>query len=79
MKLPIYINDLLTARTVEWERLEFRAGWNPKILREIEKGRDFFAWNEQVDWIVGNPPYKQFRKLIRKSQEISGEFSQCRS
>jgi len=26
MKLPININDLLTARTVEWERLEFKAG-----------------------------------------------------
>jgi ATP-dependent DNA helicase RecG len=34
MNLPININDLLTARTVEWERLEFKAGWNPeKILR----------------------------------------------
>ncbi|MDP8258362.1 MAG: putative DNA binding domain-containing protein [Candidatus Aadella gelida] len=26
--LPININDLLTARTVEWERLEFKSGWN---------------------------------------------------
>jgi predicted HTH transcriptional regulator len=30
MDLPININDLLTARTVEWERLEFKAGWNPE-------------------------------------------------
>ena len=29
MHLPININDLLTARTVEWERLEFKEGWNP--------------------------------------------------
>ncbi len=36
MNLPININDLLTARTVEWERLEFKAGWNPeKILRTL--------------------------------------------
>ena len=36
MNLPVNINDLLTARTVEWERLEFKAGWNPeKILRTI--------------------------------------------
>ena len=36
MKLPININDLLSARTVEWERLEFKAGWNPKsVLRTI--------------------------------------------
>jgi ATP-dependent DNA helicase RecG len=32
MKLPININDLLAARTVEWERLEFKAGWNPKAV-----------------------------------------------
>ena len=32
MKLPINITDLLTARTVEWERLEFKAGWNPKAV-----------------------------------------------
>ncbi len=32
MKLPINIHDLLTARTVEWERLEFKAGWNPKAV-----------------------------------------------
>jgi len=36
MNLPININDLLTARTVEWERLEFKAGWNPeKTLRTM--------------------------------------------
>ena len=32
MKLPVNIDDLLTARTVEWERLEFKAGWNPKAV-----------------------------------------------
>ena len=32
MKLPVNINDLLTARTVDWERLEFKAGWNPKAV-----------------------------------------------
>jgi len=36
MNLPININDLLTSRTVEWERLEFKAGWNPeKILHTL--------------------------------------------
>lgn len=30
MSSSININDLLTARTVESERLEFKAGWNPK-------------------------------------------------
>lgn len=29
MLLPININDLLHGKSVEWERLEFKAGWNP--------------------------------------------------
>ena len=32
MQLPININDLLTARTVESERLEFKTGWNPQDI-----------------------------------------------
>ena len=29
MPLPININDLLHGKAVEWERLEFKQGWNP--------------------------------------------------
>ncbi|MBM3880399.1 MAG: transcriptional regulator [Planctomycetes bacterium] len=29
MNLPINIADLLHGKSVEWERLEFKAGWNP--------------------------------------------------
>jgi len=36
MKLPININDILKARTFEWERLEFKEGWNPvKVMRTM--------------------------------------------
>lgn len=38
---------------------------------EIEKGRDFFAWHEPVDWIVGNPPYRQYTEFIEHSFEIA--------
>ena len=34
---------------------------------EIEKGRDFFAWNKPVDWMVGNPPYKLIKKWLEHS------------
>ncbi len=30
MKLPINVHDILAGRNVEWERLEFKAGWNPQ-------------------------------------------------
>lgn len=29
MPLPLDITDLLHGKTVEWERLELKAGWNP--------------------------------------------------
>jgi ATP-dependent DNA helicase RecG len=32
MSLPINITDLVHGRTVEWERLEFKQGWNPEVV-----------------------------------------------
>ena len=30
MALPINIADLIHGKTIEWERLEFKQGWNPE-------------------------------------------------
>ena len=38
---------------------------------EIEKGRDFFAWREPVDWCIGNPPYSIFSEWMRHSFKIA--------
>jgi ATP-dependent DNA helicase RecG len=36
MALPVNITELLSGNTVEWERLEFKAGWNPEdVLHSI--------------------------------------------
>ena len=35
MNLPININQLLHGKAVEWERLEFKAGWNPEVTPEV--------------------------------------------
>lgn len=32
MALPVNIEDLIHGRTVEWERLEFKKGWNPEVV-----------------------------------------------
>lgn len=32
---------------------------------EIEQGRDFFLWGEDVDWIIGNPPWSLFSDFNR--------------
>ena len=31
-KLPINVEDLLRQRTVEGERIEYKAGWNPEAV-----------------------------------------------
>lgn len=38
---------------------------------EISDGRDFFAWTEQVDWVIGNPPYSLTRKWFQHSYTIA--------
>lgn len=38
---------------------------------EIDKGRDFFDYNDKVDWIVTNPPYSLYRQFLQHSLELS--------
>lgn len=46
MALPINIEELLNGKTVEWERIEFRKGWNPeRTLKTIcAFANDFNNW-----------------------------------
>ena len=30
--LPINIDDLINGRIIEWERIEFKKGWNPEKI-----------------------------------------------
>lgn len=32
LKLPISLDDVLRGKSVEWERLEYKAGWNPEAV-----------------------------------------------
>ena len=38
---------------------------------ELKEGRDFFAFNEKVNWIVSNPPFSIFRQCLEHSFSIS--------
>jgi len=40
MVLPININDLLHGKPVEWERLEFKEGWNPEAVLHTDAAAD---------------------------------------
>lgn len=46
MPLPVNIDELLNGRTVEWERIEFKEGWNPeRSIRTIcAFANDFNNW-----------------------------------
>ena len=46
MALPINISELINGKTVEWERIEFRKGWNPeRTLKTITAfANDFNNW-----------------------------------
>lgn len=38
---------------------------------EIQKGRDFFAFIDEVDWIITNPPYSLVTEFLWHALEIS--------
>jgi len=43
---------------------------------EIEEGNDYYRWDKQVDWVVGNPPWRHEGKnqvwpWINKASEIA--------
>ncbi len=37
MALPINIDQLINGQAVEWERIEFKEGWNDLNIREDPK------------------------------------------
>jgi hypothetical protein len=41
---------------------------------EIDKGKDFFEWNEKVDWVIGNPPYSVWTKWLEHTAKITDKF-----
>jgi len=38
---------------------------------EIQEGKDFFEYNKNVDWIIGNPPYSIFETFLHKSFQLA--------
>jgi hypothetical protein len=42
---------------------------------EISEGIDFFNYDTQTDWIIGNPPYSIFNEFLEHGFEISKNIS----
>lgn len=43
---------------------------NPKDWCEIEKGRDFFEYDQKVDWVISNPPFSKLNDVLDKCVEV---------
>lgn len=44
---------------------------NIKKWSEIKEDKDFFDFNEHVDWIISNPPYSKYTEIMKHSYEIA--------
>lgn len=42
-----------------------------KLWCELDDDRDFFAFNEHVDWIVTNPPWSKLKAFMEHAMSIS--------
>ena len=38
---------------------------------EINENKDFFDYNEYVDWIISNPPYSKYNDVMLQSYKIA--------
>ncbi|MGI8603655.1 MAG: hypothetical protein ACR2OZ_11740 [Verrucomicrobiales bacterium] len=38
---------------------------------EVKKGRDFFRWEERVDWIMTNPPWSRIRDFLQQAMKVA--------
>lgn len=45
--------------------------WATVQWAEIKQGRDFYAWQEPVDWIITNPPWSQIRHFLQHAMEVA--------
>ena len=43
---------------------------NPKDWCEIEMQRDFFEYQNEVDWIISNPPFSKMTKVLNHCAKI---------
>lgn len=65
MPLPINVNDLLHGKAVEWERLEFKQGWNP-----VDTLHTLFAFANDFHNLGGGYVVVGYKKRIAAELEF---------
>ena len=46
-----------------------------KMWCELDKGKDFFSFDERVDWVIGNPPYSIYLEWLQHSFKIAHDVA----
>ena len=76
--VPIKKNDSVLDAGSGKNKVWFNNLKGKKYECEIEDGCDFYKWNKKVDWVVGNPPFRDraggnnlIASWIEKSSEIA--------
>ena len=73
------VKDLLAITPIQGSVLDAGSGdkrWfnnlkGKKFECEIDRGCDFYKWNKQVNWVIGNPPFHESWKFIHKASTIA--------
>lgn len=47
---------------------------NKKMWCEIKEGKDFFEFEQNVDWIISNPPYSILDEVLEHSFKIANNI-----
>ena len=68
MALPINIEQLISGKVVEWERLDFKQGWNPEDVLHTTCA---FANDIQQVGIQAKEQDKEFTQSVIKGQEVT--------
>lgn len=63
MAIPVNIEQLLTGRIAEWERLDFKKGWNPE---DVLHTMCAFA-NDIYNWGGGYMGFPKIRQALRRN------------
>ena len=83
------VKDLLAITPISGSVLDAGSGKNKvwfnnlkgeKYECEIENGCDFYKWDKKIDWIVGNPPFRdrkggenQIWKWLEKASKVANK------
>ena len=78
MGLPINIEYLINGNTIEWERIEFKAGWNPVYHKsyELQSPIEVQVWHDKIEILSfpGAVPPVDANVLKTKHRIVAREY-----